>query len=190
MAFGAKAGREMAASLATLRRFHSWGVVQIGEHDAPTGLTDAQKSRWAKTHLLDLTPFGQTLYIDADTRVHGDISAGFRVLDDGWDVAMAPSENQGQEWLWHVSEGERNATRAEWGMEPLQLQAGLMFVARNRRTYELFAEWQRQWARWRDQDQGALLRALRMKPVRLWLLGRPWNGRAGALVEHLFGRTR
>jgi len=187
VAFGAKAEQEQEQAVATLRRFHPWPVEVVRE--APYGLGDMQASRWAKTHLLDLVPFDQILYLDADTRIHVDLSAGFRVLDAGWDVALAFSENQGQDWLWHVGEAERNVTRAEWGgVRPLQLQAGMMFVARNERTYALFAEWQRQWARWKDQDQGALLRALRVKPVRLWLLGRPWNG--GALVQHLFGRTR
>ena len=187
VAFGAQAEQEQEQAVASLQRVHSWPVEVV--RNAPLGLTDMQASRWAKTHLLDLVPFEQILYLDADTRVQGDLSAGFQVLDDGWDIALAFSENQGQDWLWHVGDEERNATRAAWGgMEPLQLQAGMMFVARNERTYELFAEWQRQWAQWKDQDQGALLRALRIKPVRVWLFGRPWNG--GALVRHLFGRTR
>lgn len=190
-AFGEKAKGEQEACLESLRRLHGWPFRLVREEDAPLGLDDMQASRWAKTHLLDLSPFEQTLYLDADTRVVGNLSAGFTVLDDGWDMALAASGNQGQDWLWHVGDDERQATKAEWGgVVPLQLQAGMMFVTRNERTYALFAEWQRQWARWKGQDQGALLRAMRVKPVRVWLLGSPWNSGQGTVVRHLFGRTR
>lgn len=156
---------------------------------APDGLPDAQGARALKTALLDWTPFWRTAYLDADTTVHADLSAGFAVLRDGWDLALCPSANQGDDLLWHVGDADRAATLAALGTrEPLQLQAGVFFVARNTRTRALFAAWREEWAWFRDQDQGALLRALARVPVKIWLLGRPYNG--GPVVSHHFGVLR
>lgn len=109
-------------------------------------------------------------------------------MQDGHDMAMAISSNQGGECLWHVDKRERDKTLLELGREPLQLQAGVMFFRKTKRTNKLFATWKSEWLRWKGQDQAALLRALQQVPVKLHLLGRPWNG--GAVVAHLFGRAR
>lgn len=145
-------------------------------------------ARWAKLSLDHLTPFDRTLYLDADTRVNGDVSAGFAMLADGWDMVMTASDRQRGELCWQCEAEEREATRTETATEPLGLQAGVMFVAKNDRTALLFAQWRAEWERWQGPDQGALLRALYTVPVRLWLLGRDWNG--GRLVEHRFGMAR
>lgn len=150
--------------------------------------TDSQRSRWAKLSVLEWTTWERVLYLDADTRVRADVSAGWAALGAGWDLALAFSENQDADtWLWHVGEAERAATRAEVG-EALQLQAGMMFVARNEQTRVLFATWREEWLRWAGEDQGALVRALQRCPVRVWLLGRPWNG--GAVISHRWGGCR
>ena len=150
--------------------------------------TDVQRSRWAKLTILEWAPWGQVLYLDADTRVRGDLSAGFGMLDDGWEVVLTPSTNQDEDWLWHVSGPERWETELALGCRPVQLQAGMMFVRRCAATERLFAAWRQEWAQYRDQDQAALLRALAREPARVWLLGRPWIG--GALVAHHYGQAR
>lgn len=190
IAYGAKAEREMDYAVESLRRHHDWPVCQWRGHLPGEPSTDKGRSRHAKTHMLDWTPFDDTLYLDADTRVQGDVAAGFAVLEAGWDVAMAPSANQGDDWLWHVSEDERALTRRVLGYEALQLQAGVLFVRRNARTRALWAAWADEWARFADEDQGAFLRALDRVPVRLWLLGYPWNSNGGQLVNHFHGRVR
>lgn len=152
------------------------------------GLTDSQCSRWAKVTLLDWTPYRYSAYLDADTQVYEDIRAGFDVLRDGWDLALAPSQHQGQQSLWHVAEPERRETLAALPIDSLQLQAGVMFVARNERTAALWAAWHEEWRRWQGQDQAALLRALHRTPVKIWMLGQPYNG--GAVVAHHWGAIR
>ena len=155
------------------------------------GLTDKQCSRLAKTTMLDWSAFEHTLYLDADTQVYRDVGAGFGMLEDGWDVALCASGNQGNgqgdEVLWHLTDEERALTLAEMS-EPLQLQAGVMFVARNRRTQALWHAWRDEWERFRDEDQGALLRALARHPARIWLLGPDWNG--GSVIGHHWGACR
>lgn len=145
-------------------------------------------ARWAKLNLDNLTPFDHTLYMDADTRANGDLSAGFAMLADGWDMVMATSDRQQGELCWQCTDDERQATRLDTATEPLGLQAGVMFVAKNERTTALFSKWRAEWERWQGPDQGALLRALYSNPVKLWLLGRDWNG--GRLVTHRFGMAR
>jgi hypothetical protein len=198
-------GALMVAYGTNARREAGYAIEQLAEHmpglpvavvsDAPIAgarfiymeQRDAG-ARWAKLNLDKLTPFDQTLYLDADTRAHGDLSAGFGILCDGWDIAIAASDRQQGELCWQCADDERQATRYETATEPLGLQAGVMFVQRNERTALLFAAWRREWERWQGQDQGALLRALYSYPVRVWMLGRDWNG--VALVTHRFGMAR
>lgn len=194
VAYGDKAREQAAASIASLRKLNRYpvavisgepllGARHIGFEDSGPG------ARWAKLNIEKLSPWEQTMYIDADTRPRSDISVGFEILADGWDMVIVPSENQGHELLWHVGGEERETTLNEIGNPaPLQLQAGVFWFRKNQAMLALFEEWRRQWQRWRDQDQGALLRALAKRPVKLWLLGRPWNG--GACIAHLFGMTR
>lgn len=189
MAYGARAKQEADKSISTLKKHNARPVHVIDEtvFDEPD-LTDAQKARWAKTHLDRLSPFKLTGYLDADTIIHADLSAGFGMLADGWEMVMAPSANQGRDVMAHIAEEEREVTVDELGYRPLQLQAGMMFVRKCEAIHALFGAWRKQWRRWQDRDQAALLRALAERPVRLWLLGRPWSD--GELVRHLYGRLR
>lgn len=183
IAIGEQASAEARESIKTLRDNLPVAIIENKSYDDPM-----QASRWAKVNLDKIVPKGwkQCLYLDADTRARESISTGFEILDDGWDWVMVPSEHQ-EDMLWHLDEEEREATLAEV-IAPLQLQAGVFWFARNERTELLFSEWRREWLRWKGQDQGAFLRALAKAPVKMHLLGWPWNG--GAAIAHLFGRTR
>ena len=190
--YGEKARTEAAMSIRTMQQYHDLPVAVIGDQVEGVECIAFEQidagGRWAKINIDQLSPFDLTLYIDADTRVRGDLSRGFEILADGFDLAMTISTNQGDDLFWHVGETERQATFDELGYHPLQLQAGVMFVRKSERTARMFSAWRDEWLRWRDQDQAALLRALKKAPVKLWLLGCPYNG--GELVAHLFGRIR
>jgi len=144
--------------------------------------------RWAKVNLDRLSPYDLTLYLDADTRLRESLEVGFHILDDGWDMAIAPSVCQGQRMLWHVGADDKAATLDAWPCEPLQLQGGVIFFRRTERVLAFFEVWREEWKRFENQDQGAVLRALAKCPMKVWMLGRPWNG--GAMVGHLFGRAK
>lgn len=204
VAYGARACKEVIASVRTLREWHDWPVAVIGDGVAlagqgmdPIGFQEAwtaeavQASRWAKVNLDRLMPaeWTEALYIDADTRIRDDLSAGFAILEDGWDMAMAPSAYQGTEVMHHVGAEERRERLSELGPDVLALQAGLFFWHRER-CREFFDVWREEWKRWRGQDQGAFLQAYRRTRPRLWLLGLPWNSRGGAIVQHCFGKAR
>jgi len=192
IAYGWRAVKEAGYSIKTLRQHNDLPVTVIGERVDGTRHIDYEDQsslgRRAKVHLCALSPYVYTLYLDADTRVHGSLSRAFEILGSGWDAAMAPSHVQGDGILWHVSDEERDATRAELGRDLLQLQGGMMFWRKNDRTQAFFQAWREEWERWKGQDQAALLRALHRTPLRLWLLSNEWNG--GALIEHRYGAAR
>lgn len=144
--------------------------------------------RWAKCNVDTLSPFDPTLYLDADTLVQQDIMAGFQVIEDGWDFCTIASKNQEDQWLSHIGTEERNATHHELGAEMLQLGGGVFWFRKNERTARFFELWREEWKRWRDQDQGALIRALQRAPVKVWLFGKPWNGRD--VIRHEWGTAR
>lgn len=194
VAYGEPARREMAESLRTLReRNPRLGVCLISDEPLPDVQNVAMEdtdpgARWPKLHVDVLSPYDDTLYLDADTRVWGDLSPGFDLLDDGWELVMVPSVCQGGTYLWHLTPEDRDATFRELGHSLVQLQGGMMLFRKCEAIHTLFSRWREEWLRFKSQDQGALLRALYAAPVRLWLLGRPWNG--GALVAHKYGRAK
>lgn len=189
---GRTAVSEARLSIESLRRHSDMAVSVVGEAvDGARRIEFADTSdgaRWSKVNLDRLTPYAHTLYLDADTRVQDDVSCGFDILADGWDMVLTASAAQGKDWLWHVSDSERTVTLSALGHAALQLQCGVMWFARNERVAQMFHAWREEWQWWRGQDQGAFLRALARVPVRLWLLGRPWNG--GAAIQHRFGAVR
>jgi len=197
VAYGEAARREAVASIASLRVHNDLPVYVVSDirldiqlDGACIGFPGGKGARWAKLQAeAFIQTWDQFVYIDADTRIYADITAGFDILDAGFDIAMTPSASQGDDVFWHIGPDEVLATLTEIGNpEPLQMQCGMMFVQRNARTEELFALWREEWERWGDQDQAAFTRALYRRPVRLWLLGRPWNG--GAVIGHRFGAIR
>lgn len=199
IAIGDKAEQAASSSIASLRLHWDGDVMVISDKplsipgcksryaSIPAG-SNVQASRYCKTRLFQLSKYDYTLYLDADTLVRQPIKAGFDILADGYDVAIAHSAAQGKDAMWHIDADEAWFTVCELYTNPLQLQAGVMFFSKSSAVEELFWMWQLEWRKWQGQDQAALLRALYKVPVKAWLLGRSWNG--GSIIEHRFGRAR
>jgi hypothetical protein len=146
-------------------------------------------ARWVKLSLDLLTPFTETVYLDADTTVHGSLAPLIDPLLDGWEMAMTISVNQGREALANLDDAERRDVLDPFpGDPPVVYQCGVFSWRSCPATSRLFGAWRTAWKRWGRHDQGAFLQALDDAPVSLWLLGRPFNG--GAVVQHHFGRAR
>ena len=104
-------------------------------------------------------------------------------------MALTPSASQGIDLFRHIGDCEKvNTLEVLQNPFPLQLQAGVMFIRRSQDVKSFFEAWYYEWHRFRGQDQAAMLRALDHNPIRIWLLGRAYNG--GDVVQHHFGRAR
>lgn len=205
VARGKTALHEAMQSLVSMHQYNHWPVMVSTDQFAPMVFPETWSlplpdgcdpgGRLAKLMVLSLCPpsWRQVLYIDADTRVRGDLSFGFKALDSGWDMVIAPSQHQGQEWLWHINWRENFETELEIvNPESLALQAGLFWIARNPATVRFMRRWRCEWERHRDQDMGALLRALYHHPIKVLLAGGLFNGQPmpERVVDHRFGTVR
>lgn len=155
----------------------------IAEHQ-----TRDRGARTVKLALDFISPWDETLYLDADTMVLGDVGPFFHPLLDGWDMTMTLSQNQGIDLLANLDQCERDDVIHGLGHDVAAYQCGVFGWRRGDLTRELFAAWRSHWQRWRNHDQGAFLLALATVPVRIWLMARSFNG--GDVIEHHFGRAR
>jgi len=196
VALGENAKQEAAESMASYRKHNRTATHRLSEISSkvPPNLTTGQQAHWAKACADRWSPYTYTLMLDADTRIVGDLSIGFKILRAGWEVVLVPSKSPSSRpgaVLWNLSGAERMDTLQELGTwRHLMYNTGVMFFRKTERVHNLFAAWRKEWLRYKQQDQGALLRALRKCPVYLWTLGSPFNSAGGAVVDHLFGRAR
>lgn len=194
VALGDSYRRQAEAMVASFRRFHDWPVTILSDADprvfntryVHTMRLDAG-ARLAKLNMNLFCATNHVLYLDADTRVVAPLDAGMRALEAGFDMALAHSANQGDEWLWNCGTEDRDATALDFMSQPVALQAGAVFF-NYQTTLRLFAAWREEWHRFRDQDQASLLRALHRQPVALWLFSDRYHGQNGQVIRHLFGR--
>ncbi len=186
------AARQSIQTLVEYGGIHARSITVIGDvlpNVQHIPFASDANGRWAKVNLDILSPYDQTVYIDADTLIRNSIQPLFDLLTSGFELAIVPSTNQtDNDLLWHVSKPEREATYDMLGYQPVQLQGGVFSFRKSHAIGRLFAYWRVEWKRWHDQDQAALLRALARQPVKVWLMGRPFNG--GAVIAHLFGKAR
>lgn len=196
VAYGEAARREAAASAKSLPS--GLPVCVVGDepllgnalHHIPFP-DPGPGARRAKLNAVNLSPFTHTLYLDADTRPVGDVALGFTPLLSGWHLCMAHSARQGHDVLGNCTASDRHLTLQEIAnAEPLALQAGVIFFRRCDEVSQFYDAWLAEWERDRTQDQGAFLRALNRNPLRIWLLGLPWNSEYGEVIQHKFGRVR
>ena len=193
VAYGRPAICEVASSVESLRRHNDYEIsvicakgIDVANVDCIPFDNPGKGARWAKLNMDLLVDYETICYLDADTRVHGSLDGPFQMVENGWDMAIAPSVNQGGDILRHINKDERNHTLRKV-FHPLQLQAGVMFFNREK-CRGFFEKWREEWGVYKDQDQGAFTRALYQAPIKIAILGRDWNG--GNVVEHLFGRAR
>lgn len=195
IALGPNAERELVKSQASFQKYNRTAskVFDLTMIDFPANLSTDQQAHWAKVNADQWSPFDLTLMLDADTRVKGDLSWGFKMLYKGWDMLVAPSMPTAASGkvLWNLKEEERRATLQELGVwQHIMLNTGVMYFSKTEAVGKLFELWRSEWLRYKDRDQGAFLRALSKCSVNLWLLGHPYNSLEGEVVTHLFGKAR
>lgn len=194
VAYGKPARKEARLSIQQFRLFNRMPVIVISNEPLQRSIKHIhypnrdKGARQAKLNVNKLSPFQYTLYLDADTRPYQSLKLGFDILADGFDLVIAPSTKQNRDFLWHCDELDRKETVDIYWIAPLALQGGVFYFAKNVRTDAFFESWREEWAKYKNQDQGALLRALHNVPLKVWLLGTCWNG--GAIVGHRYGQAK
>ncbi|NLD71173.1 MAG: hypothetical protein GX649_00490 [Chloroflexi bacterium] len=134
-------------------------------------------ARAQKTRMYSLSPFRETLFLDADTRVLVDPEPGFGLLRYA-DVVLSqdPVRVFSQQTWPHLDRREVAATRQETnGGELLYWNSGVILFRRSERARALFQAWHAEWTRWGKHDQMALMRAVYRNPVRMVAVREPWN---------------
>lgn len=207
MAFGDRAQAEAQQSIETLRRHCDLPVTIIGRdipldgdfHGTPTeGLAKGQSvflPGRVKPRLWELSPYRQTLYLDADTRVNADPTPLFGILDAGWDLALAIGQAARFLADTKFGEAEKHETIQLLGNDLLYYyNSGVLLWAKNERTEALFRNWGDEWRHFGNWDeQLALMRALwKTRELKFMTLPICWNQRKpeGALIYHDTGNRR
>ena len=144
-----------------------------------------------KPLMAKLSPWEQTLYVDADTQFARSPQPGFDLLDR-WDLALACHENGvGATSDWR-NVPEREETSALLGSpHVLYHNSGMIFWQNNERTEALFDMWYEEWMIYQHWDeQVALLRALMKSDVVYRNLPLSWNhnnSEKSYIIHHQFG---
>ena len=210
VAFG-EAARESAVTLMESAKRHMPDLPICLCAAAPIGLEDvfvAQPDsdvggRRAKLRAYELAPaeWEQILYLDADTVVTAPIYQYFNWVADGWELVICRDINSMQT----LHTFERKACKAEVAetlalvgtAHTLQYNGGAWACRRSERVEAFFRRWRTEWERYAQRDQGALLRALHLEPLRTLVLGSEWNtfptfqpGQATAGLLHYPGAAR
>jgi hypothetical protein len=137
--------------------------------------------RRAKLRAYELAPAEWTavLYLDADTKVVGDIRFYFQLIEDGWEFVICKDPHlmdTMHSFRRKNNLAELNETEGKLHtLHTLQYNGGVWAFGRNERIARFFARWQAEWERHAQRDQGALIRAMYSEPLRVYLLGNEWN---------------
>ncbi len=116
-------------------------------------------SRYVKTHLIELSSYTETLFLDADILPCAGISDLWGYLKN-YEIAMVKDRRPLVEMCDHISPEEKTHTLDQIPPNSTQFNSGVMLWKHNQSMQKLFSQWQREWEIYQKQDQLALVRAL------------------------------
>lgn len=194
-AYGYTAREECLRSIHSLRLSNPDYPIAVSSDDISVFRNSADVSdesypdpsgREAKLNIDRWTPFKKTLYLDADTRVHGDISPIFHLLT-GFEFVCTLSSRQGNEWHWKVDKHEAILAAYDLGYQPIRIQGGVFAFRKTNAARKFFANWRKAYKKYPNNvsDQVALTTAFHTSPMKAAILSRQFNG--GAIIQHRFG---
>jgi lipopolysaccharide biosynthesis glycosyltransferase len=141
---------------------HSWGVTEAC-------------ARWHKTHLYDITPYDETLLLDADILPVGDLSYIWSHLENSDVAACVEEVCPWMDGAQFKDDRERRDTEALMG--PLgsayHFNAGVILFRKTHSTRGFFEQWQTEWRG--AADQPALNRAMFRLGIDVAILPPPYN---------------
>ncbi len=131
-------------------------------------------SRAIKTQLLSLSPYQETLFLDADILPIRPINALWEYLATG-DLAMVHDRNPTVDQCDHVAPIEKDYTLQLVPGHTPHFNSGVMLWRNTLATQHLFQQWHHEWQQFKKQDQLALVRALHRCPIGVTALPITYN---------------
>jgi hypothetical protein len=120
---------------------------------------NAFRSRNLKTCLAQLSPYQETLYLDADILPRQPLTQLWDYLDQG-DMAMVRDRQPTIADCDHIADDEKRYTLGQLPSHTPQYNSGVMLWRKSNLTQSLFQQWQAEWQRFQKHDQLALVRAI------------------------------
>jgi hypothetical protein len=199
VAYGVKAREQAQNSMQTLRRQMRGIPVAVVSDSELKGADyyihhpeEDRGARTQKTQMYRLSPFKNTLFLDADTELISSPTPGFDLLNYvdlvlGQDVNRIFIENH---WP-HLNQEEVTHTKKVIGTsQHMYFNSGVIFFRRNERVQAMMVAWYEEWCRWKMHDQMALLRAIHRFPVRIAPMRAPWNTHHRSGAAFVFHKHR
>lgn len=201
IAYGDNARSQARMSIETLRRCAPGlpiAVVSDQPMDGAEHIHRPEADRGArtwKTQIYMLSPFDETLYLDADTEVVASPEPGFNLLEYVDLVLVQDVTRNFADNKWpHLNQDEVAYTEKILGTrQHMYFNSGVIFFKRNERVAAVMTAWHEEWTRFQMHDQMALLRAIHCCPVRIAPMRAPWNTHLrsqAALIYHKHHKAR
>jgi len=149
-------------------------------------------ARHLKTSVYFLTPFQQTLYMDADTELKRDPEPYF-VLLESVDLVMGidcKREFCEVNWPGLIMEEVDITIQETDGGHHLYYNTGVMLFNQCDAVEQLMLAWHEEWLRWGRQDQPAMFRAMHRYPVRMAPMNVPFNTHVNSLADFVYHNHR
>ena len=146
---------------------------QLVRPDLPAG-AEAFSSRWIKTRLASLSPYRDSLYVDADMLTRQPLGSLWLTLEQH-PIGFVPDIKPLVSLCDHVDPIEKAYTLEAIGADALQFNSGLMLWRAGEPTATLFEHWHREWRRFARQDQLALARAIASSHIQVASLPASFN---------------
>ncbi len=131
-------------------------LLKVNEADNPN---PSYLSRSIKTTLNTLSPYQETLFLDADILPLQPVSALWDHLCLG-DFGMVADRLPTLDLCDHVAEEEKDYTLQRLPKETMQFNSGVMLWRNTAATQALFQQWHQEWQKFQKHDQLALMRAI------------------------------
>lgn len=198
IAFGDQAREQVKQSIATVKVYAKTLPIAVIS-DAPFTEADINiyhidsdvGARSVKTRMYSLSPFEETLFLDADTEMLASPDGGFELLKYV-DMVIAQDVNRklsDVKWK-NLPAEEIRYTQEYIGVDVLYFNSGVIFFKRNERLQKMFQAWNREWEHFGRQDQLALVRAIHDNPVRIAPMRHPFNTHKKAEANFVYHKHR
>jgi len=169
--------------------------VDVLQVDPPKGFL--KPSRWIKTRLALLSPYEETLALDADTVVLSSIDKIWENLSKG-PVALCRDSCPTLAHVPHGTLKEFLYTVNSYPPSAMQYNTGVMLWRRSTAALKLFREWNKEWQKFRHIDQLAFIRAVQNTGIMPIVLpsGFNWNDcrlayeNQSPIIYHTMARKR